>query len=75
MKSDGPTGVPGPTPGGNSTSSTVLFGSKVRERNAALSECWLYYIYDTGMNVDFIHNLQFIFDLLHSYHGLNQKKS
>lgn len=58
MKSDGRTGVPGPTLGGNSTSSMVLFGSRVSDQNAEHS---LYTgIYDTDLNMDLIHNLSYV---------------
>lgn len=59
MKSDGPTGVPGPTLGGNSTSSMVLFGSRVsRCRNAEYTPYTG--IYDTGLNMDLIHSLSYV---------------
>lgn len=58
MKSDGPTGVPGPTLGGNSTSSTVLFGYKVSDWNAMLPEyVYTVYMIQAGLNIDLIHHL------------------
>lgn len=72
MKSDGPTGVRVPTLEGNSTSSMVLFGSKVCDQSAVLLECCKY-IHDADLKIDFYIMYIVMFVMLHRCHGWKQK--